>query len=409
MAQLAVVIVADDLTGALDAAGPFANRGHATWVAVDHRHADPARFAGAEVLSVNATSRHLPAAAAAALVQGTVERLRPAGAPVLIKKIDSTLRGNVAVEARAALQASGRRRLVVAPAFPAQGRTVSGGVVHVHGVPLAQTAFARDALSPPPLEPLDRAFQAAMPGARVRVVPPQGPFDAAATDAASVYVVDSAADDDLRATIAALRPVLAECVFVGSAGIARAIAQEVTGARAHAPRPGLQGEMLVVVGSRAEQSAQQVEALAAQGNAALFRAPDGALGLGAVLRDHSPVTILRATTGQGPPMAAAQVACRLAAGALRVLEARPIGAVLATGGDTAIALLEALHVPALQVMGDLLPGIPYARVEACGRSVWLVTKAGGFGRPDTMVEVLNRLRTGEAAAPGGTSGSGRPA
>lgn len=399
MSGLKVVIVADDLTGALDVAGPFANRGHPTWVAVDHRQVDASRFTGAEVLSVNATSRHLPAALAAALVRETVERLCPPGTEILLKKVDSTLRGNVAAETFAAMRASGRRTAIVVPAFPAQGRTVRQGIVHVKGVPLPETAFARDALSPPPLHPLDQVFRSAAPEARVAVVPPTGPYEVSGPGGPTrVFVVDSAHDDDLRTTVKALRAQLADCVLVGSAGIAGAVAQVCMQDRPHPALPVLRGDVLMVVGSRAEQSAAQVDRLAQRADVGLFRAPSGVLVDGSILTDRRPVAILRAVAAEDGSVAeAASVARELAECAVRVLSARPVEALLATGGDTAIAILDALGVPALQVMGDLLPGIPYARIELHGRAVWLITKAGGFGTPETLAEVVARLRS-----PGGS-------
>jgi uncharacterized protein YgbK (DUF1537 family) len=57
-----------------------------------------------------------------------------------------------------------------------------------------------------------------------------------------------------------------------------------------------------------------------------------------------------------------------------------------------VAILRALSRPALQVMGDLLPGIPYCRIDADGRTLWWVTKAGGFGARGTLAEVLDLLR-----------------
>jgi D-threonate/D-erythronate kinase len=343
---------------------------------------------------VSAASRHLPAGLAAALVQESVERLCPQRTEILIKKIDSTLRGNVAAETLAAMRASGRPNAIVAPAFPAQGRIVSHGMVHVHGVPLPQTSFARDALSPPPLEPLDRVFRSAAPHASVRVVPAQGPFDLAERGGPPrIFVVDSATDADLLATVAALSHALARCVLVGSAGIAAAVAQARLQARPHVPAPRLNGDLLLVVGSRAEQSAVQVERLARQPDVGLFRAPSGKLADNAILHDHRPVAILRAVQAAGDVSAdAAEVARALAHAALRVLHTRRIEAVLATGGDTAIAILDALGVPALQVMGDLLPGIPYSRLDVSGRMLWLITKAGGFGVPDTLCDVVARLR-----------------
>src|SRR5437762_225267 len=57
-----VLIVADDLTGAMDSAGPFAGIGVETWVVAAPMQCDPATIARARVVSVNTDSRHLPLA-----------------------------------------------------------------------------------------------------------------------------------------------------------------------------------------------------------------------------------------------------------------------------------------------------------------------------------------------------------
>jgi len=389
-----VAIVADDLTGALDVAGPFAGRGQRTVVAVDERACVAARFEGATVVSINATSRHLPAARAAALVEDVVARLCPADAPILIKKIDSTLRGNVVAETLAMLKASGRRNAIVAPAFPAQGRTMLGAMVHVRGEPLPATQFARDALSPPPLEPLDAVFRTAAPGAHVVRVPAGAAIEVRAGEGApAIHIVDSAADADLDHAVRALQAHLRECVLVGSAGIAAAVARVCMPSTQARPRPRLTGDVLIAVGSRAEQSAAQVAALARSAGVSLFAASNGVVDAQAMLMDRSPVQVLRATPdAQGREGEAAAVARSLAHGVVARLRGRPVDALLATGGDTAIAILHALSCVSLEVMGDLVPGIPYARLELDGRPLLLLTKAGGFGDADTMVQVVELLR-----------------
>lgn len=389
-----VAIVADDLTGALDVAGPFAARGQHTVVAVDEHACTAAQLAGARVISINATSRHLPPLRAAALVREVMQRLCPADAPILIKKIDSTLRGNVVAETLAMLAASGRRNAIVAPAFPAQGRTMAAGVVHVNGEPLPRTAFARDALSPPPLEPLPDVFRAAAPEATVTAVGAGGPFVLAGPgDTPRVYVVDSASDADLECTVRALQPHLGECVLVGSAGIANAVARVCMRAAQAPSPPRLSGEILIAVGSRAEQSAEQVRTLAGQSDVALFPAPNGSVDLPTMLASAATVHVVRATPGEdGREGDAGEVARRIAAGVVERVRKRPVDALLATGGDTAIAILHALGCPAVQVMGDLLPGIPYSRLEVGGRPLLLLTKAGGFGNAGTLVDVLRGLR-----------------
>ncbi|KPK33324.1 MAG: hypothetical protein AMJ66_05580, partial [Betaproteobacteria bacterium SG8_40] len=126
-----VLIVADDLTGALDTAGPFAQQGLVTKVVAQPMQCDADSLGGARVVSVNTASRHLPADAAADRVRQCARIFSGQRFDYVFKKIDSTLRGNVVAETIALIEASGRSSALVAPAFPAQGRTVMAGVVHV--------------------------------------------------------------------------------------------------------------------------------------------------------------------------------------------------------------------------------------------------------------------------------------
>jgi uncharacterized protein YgbK (DUF1537 family) len=381
-----VLIVADDLTGAMDSAGPFAAAGAQTWVVASPLQCDPATLAGAQVVSVNTDSRHLPAAQAAARVREIAGRLGT-GYDVVFKKVDSTLRGNVVAETLALMQATGRGRAVVAPAFPAQGRTVSGGVVHVQGVPLAQTPFARDKLSPPPLAPLHEVFSASVPASAI-----SPSDDALGSMGKGVLVVDSQADADLDAVVDAIGENLGAVLLAGSAGLTQALARKCVRAGGQPRSEGrVKGAIVFAVGSRAAQSAEQVEALAVDADTRVLRAPNGRLPAGDV-----PLTgnvVLKATPDEaGREGDAAQVAADMARHAIDVARRTRAEALVATGGDTAIAILAASGNPALQVLGDLMPGIPYARIRVDGAPLWLVTKAGGFGGRETFREVVRRLR-----------------
>ena len=395
-----VVIVADDLTGAMDVAGPLAARGLRTRAVASIAGCTPQHLAGAEVVSINADSRHLSPDAAARRVRDILRELVHPDAEILIKKIDSTLRGNVVAETLAMLEASGRSVAVVAPAFPAQGRTVIGGVVHVRGVPLKDTNFAHDALSPPPLDPLPVLFERLDPHVRVDLVGAGQPMSPARDERHRIFAVDGGSDEDLRSTVRALQGGLRDALLVGSAGIAEALAEVCfAGIRNSIPAPAVDGVLLFVVGSRAEQSAQQVAALEANG-AAVFAAPNGRVDVEAVSRSNSMLRVLKATPiPEGSEVAAETVAQSLAGAVAAILERNLVAAVVATGGDTAIAILQRLSQPALQVMGNLLPGIPYSRIRAGAGDVWFVTKAGGFGGKDALVTIARRLRgAGEPSA-----------
>jgi len=217
-----VVIVADDLTGAMDVAGPLADRGLPTLAVASHEGCKPADLETGTVISINADTRHLSAADAARRTHRIASELVDAGAQILIKKIDSTLRGNVVSETLAMLDATRRSAAVVAPAFPGQGRTVREGVVHVDGAPLSGTNFARDALSPPPLQPLHLLFTRAAQGAAVQLLRPSQSPELIA-DQRQILVFDAQTDADLEQIVRNLQGDLQRVLLVGSAGIAQAV------------------------------------------------------------------------------------------------------------------------------------------------------------------------------------------
>ena len=390
-----VLIVADDLTGAMDSAGPFAESGVETWVVAAPMDCDPTMIARARVVAVNTDSRHLSAAQAATRVRDIVSRLGHQAFEVVIKKIDSTLRGNVVGETLALLETSGRRAAVVAAAFPAQGRTVKNGTVYVHGVPLAETAFARDALAPPPLAPLQQIFAESRPDLDVAVAGAAAEYGSSSS--IRIWIADGATDADLAATVAAVQHRLGALLLAGSAGITKPLARALFGAAALPGSPhALAGTIVFAVGSRAVQSAEQIESLMQEAGTLILRAPNGRL-----LEDEIPAArnlVLKATAGDADERDALQVAADMAKLALDAVRRTHAQALVATGGDTALAILMASGNPALQVLGDLMPGIPYARIRVHGAPLWLVTKAGGFGGRDTFRQIAGGLRAESSVA-----------
>src|SRR3989304_1277724 len=75
------------------------------------------------------------------------ERLREGR---VFKKIDSTMRGAVGPEVEALLGVAQARTALVCPAFPAEGRTVVGGILRVHGLPAPESPVGRDPDYPAP-------------------------------------------------------------------------------------------------------------------------------------------------------------------------------------------------------------------------------------------------------------------
>src|ERR1700757_5073804 len=142
-----IVIVADDLTGAADCGVACSAAGLSTVVALND--AARAKDLEAEAIAFDADTRYQSLEQAPNTTPGAVRQLCSAGnVPVLYKKIDSTLRGNFAIEIAAARDSSaglirsrktgdasapGPPLAIVAPAFPATGRTTRAGRMFVQG------------------------------------------------------------------------------------------------------------------------------------------------------------------------------------------------------------------------------------------------------------------------------------
>jgi uncharacterized protein YgbK (DUF1537 family) len=322
-----VLILADDLTGAADCAAAFLRASAGVIVALDERVR-----VRAPVLSIDLDTRMLSEDAACAKVERAFSGRRAREADILFKKIDSTLRGHVAAELRAARSALGPKRpVLLAPAFPAQGRTVRNGHVHVNGKPLRGGN-------------LKHMFRGA-----------------------SVSVWDAETDADLRAVARkglALKP---RPLFVGSAGLARALAATLP-CRPKAPTPLPPGEIAVVVGSASPVSVRQAKRVAP-------------------IAKREGVALYQLEWSRVPT--AADTALVHAFGRIAARHADCAAYVL-TGGETARAVLGARGVRGFRLLGEVEPGVPFGVSIPAGLAV--CTKAGGFGGPDTLVHCVARLK-----------------
>ena len=404
-ARQRVLIVADDLTGSFDTAGPFAEQGLATMVVAQPLDSDADAVSDARVVSINTDSRHLEPAVAAARVERCVRHFSGQRFDIVFKKIDSTLRGNVATETMSLMNVCDRKVALIAPAFPAQGRTVVNGLVHVDGVPLAQTGFANDALSPPPLKSLAELFADFVGAGHVagwrHGEPLQLPDE-------GVIVADAGSDDDMSEIYSKVSGEVTRTLLVASAGLglilARSLTSKTKDTRAQTTEVTSKIESVLtepivfVVGSRATRSREQVEQLRNVSETIVLEAPNGRLAVVPDLGAARQVVLLAVAVPEAGNADSVEVAGQIAHAGLGIANDIGAGAMVVTGGDTAIAVLEASKCAVVKVAGNLMPGIPYARFGQNGRSIFLVTKAGGFGTPDTMVEIVRRLRGG--ATPG---------
>lgn len=344
-------LLADDLTGACDASAAFLVAGHAVRVWLGEK----APFATAEpVQAFNTASRALPAGEAAAAVARAAAAMECDAGTIRFKKVDSAGRGPIVAELCAARQAFGALAILLAPAFPAAGRTVRNGVLEVRD-------FSGQRESPNLSVDLRALFPAAM-HAEIALIARAEQVAPALASGRTVLLCDSATQEELHALARAAQP-FNELLYAGSAGLARAIAQmhEVVAQPAARPRAS---RTLVIAGSPHPVTRLQLEQIAKRAQA----------GAGSV-------EILRIECGAGDE---ARIRDSFAA-----LEPE---ALILTGGDTALFAALALGAHSILLQGEFAAGIPWGMLEggaAHGRTV--VTKSGGFGSVSALNDLIAHL------------------
>ncbi len=143
-----IAVIADDLTGANDTSLQFFLKGCKTQVAFGEDISIDENLK-TEVFAMSTESRNLSSEEAHKKVQFATENiLKKYNFEFIYKKIDSVLRGNIAIEVLTILNSLEWDAAVIFPAFPNEGRTTIGGYQLVKGIPLQRTEVSRDPSCP---------------------------------------------------------------------------------------------------------------------------------------------------------------------------------------------------------------------------------------------------------------------
>jgi uncharacterized protein YgbK (DUF1537 family) len=376
-----VGLVADDLTGAADAAAQFAVEGWSAHVLCSPAARPEVVAEGPSLLAVVTGVRAARDDKAAADTAAGVRGLVAQGCDRLYVKIDSTMRGSVAGQLRGALDAWRARCpgavVVLCPAFPDEGRTVVEGAILVDGIPVDRSPAAIDPITPVTESRLDRL----VPGATAAVLPDltsAPPGNGAGSQGPRVLFVDASTGADLDAAAAGVDRLGSQGVAAGSAGLAAALARRWS-ARRTAATAHIRSStrMLIGVTSLHPLARELVERL----------------GTAVAARDTRPAAVDVIDTG-APRTDAAAVAASFGEQVAERLAGGSYDTVVLVGGDGAAAALHRVGAEAIRVHGTLAAGVPVGTIlggEAHGMRV--VTKSGGFGGSDSLLEIVDRLQS----------------
>jgi uncharacterized protein YgbK (DUF1537 family) len=345
---------------------------------------------------VNLGNRHAPPEEARAAVEATIAAVGPVR--LVVKRVDTTLRGNVGAETDAAMAVLGVKALVV-PAFPDAGRVTVGGLHLVDGVPLAETAAARDALNPVassrvatilrqgtsrsiaeiPLDVVERGVRAIAAAMRVD---------------AEIIVCDATRNAHLRVIAAAAAEVSDHWLSVDSGPFGVRLAAALGIAPGDHPRPPI----LAVIGSITAITADQVleteQTLGAR-YVEVSGTEDPAAIAGRIadlLRDNPQVVGVRTKAEVLDRRLAAGLPGVLAETTRLVLANHRIGGLYATGGDIATAITAALGTDGFVIDDEVVPLAVVGRLAGGPfNGLPFATKGGLIGDRTAAVACIERL------------------
>ena len=438
MTEHILLIIADDLTGGADTGVQFAKRGFRTILLSlqPESFLDLNGFLNHEVVVVNTGSRNLSPQRARSAITALFSMVSCRSFPFIYKKIDSTLRGNIGPELDTLIDELGISMAFMAPSFPALQRTVVGGIMLVRGMPLSLTDASRDVASPVNESNVHKLLQAQTDYKVGWIDLPHVSAGGAALSSAvrveqnrgsRILAFDAVTREDLRNIAELAFSMDPKPMLVGSAGLAGEISCRMARRCPQGddlPSPPSERffprRCIVISGSTSSvtlgqlrfaecrgivtvelpssivampmhEQATLIDKIAAKSAAHIEK---GHLILKSFKENPMPQPLESPTM----PEAITRILGRIARRILDKIHAwKQEMLLILTGGDTAMGVLNALGIEALEIKTEVLEGISLCSVSG-GRwkGLRVVTKAGAFGNEDALVKIIEQTASGNS-------------
>lgn len=401
-----LVVLADDLTGALDTGIQFAKLGIRTelYPAVSSLR-DALAGSGTEVFVINTSTRHLTEREAYQRLYEAAAAAKAYGADAILKKTDSGLRGNIGSEISAVMDGAEGLVLHFLPSYPAMNRITQNGVHYIDGICVSESVFGRD-----PFEPVKESrVSCLISGTGKRIWDSHDIW----RGEPGIVIWDASAEAEMQELTNRLerrQPAEEIHLWAGCAGLAAALAGGLPFKRRPQQRQEKTGRLLVICGSVNEVTARQAAAAARGGFFRKTIPPE------ALLSDAGPSpSVLRellqkyregfsciADTGFAdreeierecrradcsPKEMGRRVSASLGELAVNIMEREPGAAMMVIGGDTLQAVTDRMGFDRLELLGELVPGVVRIRARKDKREWILLTKSGGFGGEDLLLRL----------------------
>jgi len=411
---IALLIIADDLTGAIDTGVQLAKQDIPTRVIHNYIHDIKKLFdeSNVPVMVVNTESRHIGLREAASRVQHVITEAKKAGVNQFYKKTDSTMRGNIGAELEAFKIHTGQQIIGFIPAHPKLNRFTRNGFHYIGNALLHDTEFGKD-----PLEPITESY---IPG----IITEQTNQDVVSINLSEteslhgnngILVFDCQSEADLKHIINYLIKINSGKAIAGSAAMVEFLPDLFHLKRETSIPPKPVSPLLLVNGSLNNISIKQVK-FAHNKGLKVISIPENLLSdknylsnplylslqsqiKSTFLDDHdiilSTSNINKSENSSNPnvkidsyEIISEQIGLIVAS----ILQEATTITLVVFGGDTLMGIMQALSCKYITPKLEILPGVALSLAKTKNGNIYIITKPGGYGEADVIMEIMKYMK-----------------
>lgn len=408
-----LLIIADDFTGALDTGVQFAKRGIRTQVFTTYNIEDTDLKPETEVLVVDTESRPLSKEEAYKRVHVVSEWAVKKRIPVIFKKTDSALRGNIGMELQAVVDAEPSHSLFFLPGYPQMERFTRNGVQYISGILLEDSVFGKD-----PFEPVTCSYIPEIIGLEsdipVACITEKEEISIAETSGAKIIICDVTSPLDIDCRLEELSESGKLRMLAGCAGLAERLVEKLFPNSEEKNNYICTDSFYAACGSLNRITGKQTDYAEKQGgfcarhltmeqklDPSYYDRPEGKAFLRELIelcRKHKKVltdTFDRgediqnfldehSITSEEVRFRISEIHGRIVRG---IIESGIDVTILMTGGDTLMGYMKMIQCTQLEPVCEIEPGVVVSLLEKNGKINQVISKSGGFGEED----ILNRI------------------
>lgn len=406
-----ILVIADDITGALDTGVQFSKENVAVQV-VANWQTEYDKLPDIErttVLVVNAQSRHMKPEKAIECIEQIVQLAKPFRADLYYKKTDSILRGNIGAELEALMRSTGTKRAYFAPAFPRNGRTTVEGVQYANGIPVAESSFGKDIFNPVQYSSVAQII--ATQSQLETITIPIGQTELPEVGTETIAVFDSRTSEDMLRTAKMIRTCGAR-VIAGCAGLAETLSEVYELPQRNATEMKLPQRLIAISGTLNSVTVSQFRHAREAGICSIsmdkeqiycpdyFNTPQGQAFVKALIEQtaQKPYVAIEAVDStlkddeiDGSSVIRKRILDNIGKLCSILMKNNPNTAFMLTGGDTLMALVRHTGYSSVRPVDEILPGVVLSEMIAWGSSFCVISKSGGFGPEDTLIRIKKYL------------------